>query len=97
MVSGMSVEEATADTIVRALLSLYSWLVSLITGILQQTILKDNPELAREYGSAITLLVSLTAVYLIAVLISAFRKILGILIAIGWVVLILAIILRTFR
>jgi hypothetical protein len=97
MVSGMSVEEATADNIVRALLSLYSWLVSLITGILQQTILKDNPELAREYGSAITLLVSLTAVYLIAVLISAFRKILGILIAIGWVVLILAIILRTFR
>jgi len=97
MVVGVSVEEATADAIVRALLSLYSWLVSLITGILQQTILKDNPELARDYGSAITLLISLTAVYLIAVLISAFRRILGILIAIGWIVLILAIILRTFR
>lgn len=93
----MSAGEATADAVVKALLSLYSWLVNLITGILQQTILKDNPELARDYGSAITLLVSLTAVYLIVVLVSAFRKILGILIAIGWVVLILAIILRIFR
>lgn len=93
----MSVGETTADAIVKALLSLYSWLVNLITGILEQTILKDNPDLARDYGSAITLLISLTAVYLIAVLISAFRKILGVLIAIGWVVLILAIILRILR
>lgn len=93
----VSVGETTADAIVKALLSLYSWLVNLITGILEQTILKDNPDLARDYGSAITLLISLTAVYLIAVLISAFRKILGVLIAIGWVVLILAIILRILR
>ena len=84
----------TSDMIVNGLLTIYNWLVNIITTILQQTIIKDNPDIAREYGSALTLLISLTAIYLLLVLVSAFRKILGVIIAIGWLAIIIAIVLR---
>jgi len=90
----LSSSQGTADMIVNGLLALYNWFVSIITYILQQTILKENPDIAREYGSAIALLVSLTAVYLLVTLISAFRKILGLILAIGWIVLIAALVMR---
>lgn len=83
-----------SDMIVSGLLTIYDWLVNVITTILQQTILKDNPDIAREYGSALTLLISLTAIYLLLVLVSTFKKILGVIIAIGWLVIIIAIVLR---
>jgi len=85
---------STSDMIVNGLLTIYNWLVNIITTILQQTIIKDNPDIAREYGSVLTLLISLTAIYLLLVLVSAFRKILGVIIAIGWLVIIIAIVLR---
>jgi hypothetical protein len=85
---------SVSDMIVNGLLTIYNWLVNMITTILQQTIIKDNPDMAREYGSALTLLISLTAVYLLLVLVSAFRKILGVIIAIGWLAMIIAIALR---
>jgi hypothetical protein len=50
--------------------------------------------MAKEYGSALTLLISLTAIYILLVFISAFKKILGIIIAIGWLALIAALALR---
>jgi len=84
----------TADMIVNGLLTIYNWMVNLITTILQQTILKDNPDMAKQYGSALTLLISLTAIYILLVFISAFKKILGIIIAIGWLALIAALALR---
>jgi len=90
----LSSSQGTADMIVNGLLALYNWFVSTITYILQQTIIKENPDIAREYGSAIALLVSLTAVYLLVTLISAFRKILGLILAIGWIVLIAALVMR---
>ncbi len=85
---------SVSDMIVNGLLTIYNWLVNVITTVLQQTILKDNPDIAREYGSALTLLITLTAVYLLLVLVSAFKKILGVIIAIGWLAIIIAIALR---
>ncbi len=85
---------STSDMIVNGLLTIYNWLVNIITTILQQTIIKDNPDIAREYGSALALLISVTAIYLLLVLVSAFRKILGVIIAIGWLAIIIAIVLR---
>jgi hypothetical protein len=85
---------STSDMIVNGLLTIYNWLVNIITTVLQQTIIKDNPDMAREYGSALTLLISLTAIYLLLVLVSAFKKILGVIIAIGWLAIIIAIVLR---
>jgi len=90
----LSSAQGTADMIVNGLLAVYNWIVSVITYILQQTILKENPDIAREYGSALALLVSLTAIYLLVTLISAFRKILGLILAIGWIVLIAALVMR---
>ncbi|MFZ8825203.1 MAG: hypothetical protein ACO2O0_13860 [Desulfurococcales archaeon] len=85
---------STSDMIVSGLLTIYNWLVNIITTILQQTIIKDNPDIAREYGSALALLISVTAIYLLLVLVSAFKKILGVIIAIGWLAIIIAIMLR---
>lgn len=72
----------------------YNGLVNLLQYLLQETIFKANPALASTYGNAIALLISLTAIYLLLVFVSAFKKIIGILIAIGWVLLIVAIILN---
>ncbi|KUO86495.1 MAG: hypothetical protein RQ838_01525 [Caldivirga sp.] len=72
----------------------YNGLVNLLQYILQETVFKANPTLANTYGNAIALLVSLTAIYLLLVFVSAFKKVLGVLIAIGWVLLIVAIILN---
>ena len=72
----------------------YNGLVNLLQYILQETVFKANPTLAYTYGNAILLLVSLTAIYMLLMLVSAFKKVLGVLIAIGWVLLIVAIILN---
>ncbi len=86
--------EVTADYIVRGLISVYNWLSDFLTRILQETILKNNPSIAHDYGSAIALLISLTAIYILLTLVAAFRKILGIILALGWILLIAAIFLR---
>lgn len=88
--------EITLSMIADAIISAYNWLTNFLTQILQQTILKDNPSIAQDYGSAIAMLVSLTAIYILLVLVSAFKKILGIILALGWVLLIVALIMRTF-
>ncbi len=93
MAGEMTIDSAV-KTSIDILLSIYNWLTNLVSQILQQTIIKDDPSIAREYGSAIAILVSLTTIYLLLVLVSLFRKILGVIIAIGWVLLIAAMILR---
>ena len=70
---------------------------SLIEVLLKETIFKADPEVAREFSSAITLLASLTALYAVLVLVSAFRKIIGIILAIGWVMLLVAMLIFVFR
>ena len=73
-----------------------NFLQNIIMGILKETVFKSNPELAVQFSGAISTLTFLTAVYLILVFASSLKKILGYLIAIGWVLLILAIILTLF-
>ncbi|WP_291998815.1 hypothetical protein [Caldivirga sp.] len=82
------------NEVFKLLVYAYNGLVSLLQYILQETIFKANPALANTYGNAIALLISLTALYLLLVFVAAFKKVLGVLIAIGWVLLIIAIILN---
>ena len=73
-----------------------NFLQNLIMGMLKETIFKSNPDLAVQFSGAISTLTFLTAVYLILVFASSLKKILGYLIAIGWILLILAIVLTLF-
>ncbi|MEM4798648.1 MAG: hypothetical protein QW713_01345 [Sulfolobales archaeon] len=78
------------NNIVSGLLILYNWLVEFIKQMLANTVFKERPDLADRFSTAITLLVSLTALYILLVFVTAIRKIIGILILIGWVLLIAA-------
>jgi len=66
---------------------------SLTKKILQETILKARPELATAYGNILTLLVLLTSIYLLLLLVNAFRKILGIILLLGWLFLSISMVL----
>lgn len=76
---------------VKALLWIYNWLVYTLRTLLESTVFKGREELAQEYASAITILVSVTAIYLILTLFEGIKKFLKIIIIVGWVLLILAI------
>lgn len=76
---------------VKALLWLYNWLVYILTGLLESTVFKGREELAQEYASATTILVSITAIYLILTLFEGIKKFLKILLVVGWILLGLAV------
>jgi hypothetical protein len=67
----------------------YNYLIGLIQNILQQTLLKEDPSLASTYANILGWLVVLSAIYIILTVAEAFRKLIGYIIAIGWVFLIL--------
>jgi hypothetical protein len=67
----------------------YNYLIGLIQNILQSTLLKEDPSLASTYANILGWLVVLTAIYIILTVAEAFRKLIGYIIAIGWVFLIL--------
>ncbi len=81
----------------------FGWIINLIgvafnglrwaiESLLNMTIFKVNPELSEGFASTIALLVSLTAAYILLVVVSAGKKILGIIILLGWTLLIVSMI-----
>lgn len=73
-----------------------NFLQNLLMTILRETIFKARPELAQQFSGALSLLTLITVVYLLLTFVTAFRKIIGYILLIGWALLILAIILVTY-
>ena len=71
----------------------YNFIVQIIANFLQTTIFQQDPKLAMQYATLISWLIPLTAIYVILVFASAFKKILGYAIAAGWGFIILMLIL----
>jgi hypothetical protein len=71
----------------------YNWLVGLIQNILQATLLKQDPGLASTYANIIAWLIPLTAIYILLVFAEVAKKILGYIIAAGWIFLIVVLLL----
>ncbi len=71
----------------------FDWIKSVIAMLLNMTLFKVNPGVVDGYASTITLLVSFTAIYIILVFVSSAKKILGIILTLGWVLLIVSIFL----
>jgi len=80
------------NMIVQGILAVYNWLVEFLRNLFLLTVFRDRPDLADKFSSALTILISLTAIYLLLVFVSAIKRIIGILLLIGWVLLIIAII-----
>jgi len=79
--------------IIEGLLMLYNWLVYIVKYTLEVTVLKENPDLAQKYADAVGILSSITAIYLILVLFESAKKILRVILVLGWGLLILAMVL----
>jgi hypothetical protein len=72
----------------------YNYLVDFLSSILRETIFKSNPELAVRYSEGVTLLVTLTVIYLILEFFTAAKRIVRVILIIGWVLLILALVME---
>ncbi len=85
-----------SDFITQILLFLntvYQFLVDLISKLLEETVLKSNPALSEQFGQGITLLVTLTAIYVILEFFSAAKRVVRTILLIGWLLLILALVM----
>ncbi len=79
--------------VVEGLLMLYNWLVYIVKYTLEVTVFKENPNLAQKYADAVGILSSITAIYLILIFFETAKKVLKIVLVLGWGLLILAIVL----
>jgi hypothetical protein len=66
----------------------FDYIKNAITMLLNMTLFKVNPGLVDTFSSTITLLVTFTAIYIILVFVTSAKKILGIILLLGWVLLI---------
>lgn len=65
-----------------------------ITKLLDETVFKEHPKLANQYGDAITLLASFSAIWLLLVVVAAVRKVVGWILLFGWALLTVSIAVR---
>lgn len=72
----------------------YNYLVDLLSNILKETVFKSNPGLATQYSEGITLLITLTVIYLILEFFTAAKRVVRVILIIGWVLLILALVME---
>jgi len=72
---------------------IYQAVRDVIQYIFESTIMKVDPSLAAKYADATTILITITAILIIFETFTAARKILRILVILGWVLLILSIVI----
>lgn len=77
-------ELAVADLLERG----YNLLVQAIASILESTLFQADPLIAVKYAKLLSILIPLTAVYIIMVVASALRRLVGLVIAMGWLFII---------
>lgn len=73
---------------------IYDYIRKTIVYLLEQTLFRENPKLASFYGEVSTFLASITAVYLLLLLIASARKVVGIILLLGWIFFAVAILAR---
>jgi len=73
---------------------IYDYIKKAVIFLLEKTIFQGNPKLASFYGEVATFLASLTAIYLLLLLIASARKIVGVVLLLGWAFFIVAIVIR---
>jgi hypothetical protein len=69
---------------------IYCFIRGAIQWLLENTIFEANPSLATQFADAVTLLITLTSIFLILELISGMKKVLAIIIVLGWTFLVIS-------
>jgi len=77
-------------TVVNFVYYLFSAVRSQLLALLQATLFRTDSELALQYADGITLLVTLTAVWLVLELAVAAKKIIRVIVMLGWLLLIVS-------
>jgi hypothetical protein len=91
-----SKEPGIIDSIANFLFTMYDYLKKGIVFILEQTVFKNNPQLVDYYAEVATLLASLTAIFIILEVLSVPKKVVKILLILGWLLFLFSIAMRTF-
>lgn len=91
-----SKEPGIIDSIANFLFTMYDYLKKGIVFILEQTVFKTNPQLADYYAEVAALLASLTAIFIILEVLSVPKKVVKLLLILGWLLFLFSIAMRTF-
>jgi len=83
------------DQALNFLPGLYAGVRGLIASLLTHTLLKEQPQLSGIYAEAITFLTSITALYVILEFFSLARKIVLVLLATGWGLFVVSLVVRS--
>ena len=89
-------EPGTIDYIANFLFTIYEYLKKGIVFIFEQTIFKTNPQLADYYAEVAAFLASLTAIFIILEVLSVPKKLIKLLLILGWLLFICSIAMRIF-
>jgi hypothetical protein len=88
----MSLPTPSSESILNFLWTIYSYLREAIRFIMSVTVFKAAPEAAATYSDICTLLVTLTALYLVLEFVSAARKIVRVILIVSWILFIISLV-----
>jgi len=82
------------EQIANFLYSIYNSLTEGLSFLLEQSIFKEYPKVAEFYGQVASFLISITSLYLILLLVTAAKKVIGVVLVLGWALFIVTIVIR---
>ncbi len=88
------VKPGVAEQAMNFAYTIYNGLTKALSFLLEQSVFKEYPELAEFYGQIASFLIAITAVYLILLLVTAAKKIVGLLLVIGWALFVVTLVIR---
>lgn len=84
------------EDIVNFFYLLYESVRGAIQSILENTIVRADPTLALKFADAMTMLVTITAVLLVFEFVTAAKKIIRIIVVLGWILLIASMVIALY-
>lgn len=91
----MSLPTPSPESLLNFLWTIYHYLREAIRFIMVNTVFKATPEVAATYSDICTLLVTLTAIYLILEFLSTARKIVRVILIVSWMLFIVSLLIST--
>ncbi len=88
------IKPGVAEQAMNFVYTIYNGLTKALSFLLEQSVFKEYPKLAEFYGQIASFLIAITSVYLILLLVTAAKKIVGLLLIIGWALFIVTLVIR---
>ncbi len=88
------IKPGVAEQAMNFVYTIYNGLTKALSFLLEQSVFKEYPGLAEFYGQIASFLIAITAMYLVLLLVTAAKKIVGLLLIIGWALFIVTLVIR---